>query len=124
VLGCKVVVALELMLVWVAMADLLVFSVLVSSSQSILKSILVSAGCCRRWFCDGVRRRLVDNVEDQPPSSSFLVFIGVTAYHFSWRHIPYLLVNEENQPFTIIMKLWKSDFYLGNISLQCLELRV
>jgi hypothetical protein len=68
-----------LMLVWAAMVDLLVFLVLVSSSQS----ILISAGCCRRWFCDGIRRGPVDNVEDQPPSSSFLVFIGVAAEHFS-----------------------------------------
>jgi hypothetical protein len=37
----------------------------------------------------------VDNVKDQPPSSSFLVFIGVAADHFSWRYFPYLLVNEE-----------------------------
>jgi hypothetical protein len=65
----------------------------------------------------------VDNVEDQPPSSSFLVSIGVAADHFSWRHFPYLLVNEENQPFTIIMKLWKSAPCLGNVPLQRLELR-
>ena len=109
---------LWLMLVWAAMADLLVFSILVSSSQSILESMLVSAGCYRRWFCDGVRRRPVDNVEDQPLSSSFLVFIGVAADHFSWRHILYLLVNEENQPFAIIMKFWKSD----SLSWKCLPL--
>ena len=67
-----------LILVWATMADLLVFSILVSSSQS----ILVLAGCCCRWFCDGIRCRPVYNVEDQPPSSSFLVFIGVAANHF------------------------------------------
>ena len=40
----------------------------------------------------------MDNVKDQPTSSSFLVFIGVAADHFSWRYFPYLLVNEEDQP--------------------------
>jgi hypothetical protein len=68
------------MLVEAAVADLLVFSVLVSSSQS----IFVSAGCYRRpFFCEGAHRKPVNNVEDQPPSSSFLVFIGVAIDHFS-----------------------------------------
>ena len=35
----------------------------------------------------------------------FLFFLGVAADHFSWRHIPYLLVNEENQFFHTIMRL-------------------
>ena len=52
---------------------------------------------CSGWLlpqtisCEGIRRGLVDNVEDQTPSS-FLVFIDVAADHFSWRYFPYLLV--------------------------------
>jgi hypothetical protein len=32
------------------------------------------------------------------------------------------MVNEESQPFIIIMKLWEVDFCLGNVPLQRLEL--
>jgi hypothetical protein len=69
------------MLVWAAVADLLVFSVLISSSQS----ILFSAGYCCRWFCGGVRRGPMDNGKDQLPSSLFLVSIGAAADHFFWK---------------------------------------
>ena len=41
---------------------------------------------------------------------------------FSWRYFPYLLVNEESQPFITIMKPWEVDFCLGNVPLQRLEL--
>jgi hypothetical protein len=52
---------------------------------------------CSGWLLpqtisyEGIRRGPVDNVEDQPPPSSFLVFIDVVADHFSWRYFPYLL---------------------------------
>ena len=65
---------------------------------------ILSINPCFSWlllqtvFCEGVGRGPVDNVKDQPTSSSFLVFIGVAADHFSWRYFPYLLVNEEDQP--------------------------
>jgi hypothetical protein len=62
---------------------------------------ILSINLCFSWllpqtiFCEGIRRGPVDNVEDQPLSSSFLVITGVAADHFSWRYFPYLLVNEE-----------------------------
>jgi hypothetical protein len=74
------------------MADLLVFSVLISSSQS----IFVSAGCCRRPFF--VKEYAVDQWIMWRTSHFlhyFLFFIGVAADDFSWRYFPYLLVNKE-----------------------------
>jgi hypothetical protein len=102
------------------MADLLVFSVLVSSSQS----ILVSAGCCRRPSF--VKEYDVDQWIMWRTSHllhHFLLSLVLPQTIFSWRYFPYLLVNEESQPFIIIMKLWEAAFCLGNVPLQHLELR-
>jgi hypothetical protein len=109
-----------LMLVWAAMADLSVFSVLVSSFQS----ILVLAGCYRRPFF--VKEYAVDQWTMWRTSHllhHFLLSLVLPQTIFSWRYFPYLLVNEESQPFIIIMKLWEADFCLENVPLQRLELR-
>ena len=83
------------MLVWAAMADLLVFPFLSHLFNQFLNQCLFLLVVTADHFCGWVHRGPVDNVKDQPPSSSFLVFIGVAADHFSWRYFPYLLVNEE-----------------------------
>ena len=102
-----------------AMADLSIFSVLASSFQS----ILVLVGCYHRpFFCEGICRGLVDNAEDQPPLSLFLVFIDVATDHFSggislicWLYFPCLLVNEEwaalhdHEALEICLLSWKSS---------------
>uniref|UniRef100_A0A2N9HF32 Uncharacterized protein n=1 Tax=Fagus sylvatica TaxID=28930 RepID=A0A2N9HF32_FAGSY len=49
---------------------------------------ILSINLCFSWllpqtiFCEGIRRGPVDNVEDQPPSSSFLAVTGAAADHF------------------------------------------
>ena len=110
-----------LMLVWVAMADLSAFSVLVSYSQSILVFL---AGCHRRPFF--VKEYAVDQWTKCRTSyflHHFLLSLVPPQTIFSWRYFPYLLVYEESQPFIIIMKLWEVDFCLGNVPFQRLELR-
>jgi hypothetical protein len=70
----------QLVLIWAAMADLLVFSAIVSSSPSIVAVVgaaadrLVMEFVVDHWV---IRREPLGDVEDQP-SSSFLVF--------SWCH--------------------------------------
>ena len=102
------------------MADLLVFSVLVSSSQS----IFVLAGCCRRPFF--VKEYAVDQWIMWRTSHFlhhflFSLVLPQTIFPGGIFHICWLMRKE--QPFTIIMKHWKSDLCLGNIPLQRLELR-
>jgi hypothetical protein len=109
-----------LMLVWAAMADLLVFSVLVLSSQS----IFVSAGYCRRPSF--VKEYAVDQWRTWRTSHllhHFLLSLVLpqTIFPGGIFHICWLMRKE--QPFTSIMELWKSALCLGNIPLQCLELR-
>jgi hypothetical protein len=66
----------QLVLIWAAMADLLVFSVIVSSSPSFVvvagtaADRLVMEFAVEHWV---IRRGPLGDVEDQP-SSSFLVF--------------------------------------------------
>ena len=109
----------RLMLVREAMADPLVFSVLVSSSQS----FLVLAGCYYRPSF--VKEYAVDQWIMWRTSHflhHFLLSLVSWQTIFSWRYFPYLLVNEESQPFNIIMKLWEVDFLSWKCSLQHLEL--
>ena len=82
------------------------------------------AGCHRRPFF--VKEYAVDQWTKWRTSHflhHFLLSLVPPQTIFSWRYFPYLLVNEESQPFIIIMKLWEVDFCLGNVPLQRLELR-
>jgi hypothetical protein len=92
------------------MVDLLVFSAIVSSSPS-----LAAAGAAADRFmiefavdCWVIHRGPLDGVEDQLPSS-FLVLGCCCGRPFSLVYFPYLMANEENQFFTIMIQLWKSD---------------
>ena len=80
------------------MADLLVFSAIVSSSPSF---VAVAGAAADRL----VMEFAVDHWTMWRTSllHLFLFLVGATADHFFWNHIVYLLVNEENQPFAIIM---------------------
>ena len=82
------------------------------------------AGCHRRPFF--VKEYAVDQWTKWRTSHflhHFLLSLVPPQTIFSWRYFPYLLVNEESQPFITIMKLWEADFCLGNVPLQRLELR-
>uniref|UniRef100_A0A2N9GPT3 Uncharacterized protein n=1 Tax=Fagus sylvatica TaxID=28930 RepID=A0A2N9GPT3_FAGSY len=100
----------QLVLIWAAMVDLLVFSAIVSSSPS-----LAAAGAAADRFeiefavdCWVIHRGPLGGVEDQPPSS-FLVLGWCYRRPFSLVYFPCLMANEESQFLTIIIKLWKSD---------------
>ena len=92
------------------MADLLVFSTILSSSP-LFAAAGAAADCLAMEFVVDhwvIRRGLLDGVEDQS-LSSFLVFGWCYGRPFSLVYFPYLMANEENQFLTIIIKLWKSD---------------
>ena len=105
----------QLVLIWAAMADLLVFSAIVSSSPSFVAAAGAAADCLAMEFVVDhwvIHRGPLDGVEDQPPSS-FLVLGWCYSRPFSLVYFPYLMANEENQFLIIIIKLWKSDGVLG-----------
>jgi hypothetical protein len=95
----------QLVLIWAAMVDLLVFSAIVSSSPSFVAAAgaaadrLVMEFAVDRWV---IHRGPLDGVEDQPPSS-FLVFGWCYRRPFFLVYFPYLMANEENQFFTIMI---------------------
>ena len=101
----------QLVLIWAAMADLLVFSAIASSSPSFVAAVGAAADCLAMEFVVDhwvIHRGPLDGVEDQPPSS-FLVLGWCYGRPFSLVYFPYLMANEKNQFLTIIIKLWKSD---------------
>ena len=108
----------QLVLIWAAMADLLVFSAIVSSSPSFVAAAGAAADCLAMEFVVDhwvIHRGSLDGVEDQPPSS-FLILGWCYGRPFSLVYFPYLMANEENQFLTIIIKLWKSDGVLEMLS--------
>jgi hypothetical protein len=61
----------QLVLIWAAMADLLVFSAIASSSPSFVAAASAAADCFVMEFVVDhwvIRREPLDGVEDQPPS--------------------------------------------------------
>ena len=107
------------MLIQAAMVDPSVFSVFASSSQS----ILVLAGCYRRLFF--VKEYAVGQWIMWRTSHLLHHFLSSlvlpqTIFLGGISQICWLMRQE--QPFTMIMKLWKSALCLGNIPLQRLEL--
>jgi hypothetical protein len=100
----------QLVLIWAAMADLLVFSAIASSSPSLAAAgaaadRLVIEFAVDRWV---IHRGPLDGVEDQPPSS-FLIFGWCYRRPFFLGYFLYLMANGENQFFTIMIQPWKSD---------------
>ena len=100
----------QLVLIWAAMVDLLVFSAIVSSSSSLAAAgvaadHLVIEFVVDRWV---IHRGPLDGVEDQPPSS-FLISGWCYRKPFFLGYFLYLMANGENEFFTIMIRPWKSD---------------
>ena len=98
----------QLVLIWAAMVDLLVFSAIASSSPSLAAASaavdhFVIEFAVDRWV---IRRGPLGSVEDQLPS--FFLVLG-QCYHrsFSLEYFPCLMVNEEDQFFNVMIHLWK-----------------
>jgi hypothetical protein len=100
-----------LVLIWAAIADLLVFSAIALSSPSFVAAAGAATNCLAMEFVVDhwvIHRGPLDGVEDQPPSS-FLVLGWCYGRPFSLVYFPYLMANGENQFFTIMIQPWKSD---------------
>ena len=100
----------QLVLIWEAMVNLLVFSAIVSSSPSLAVAgatadRFVIEFAVDRWV---IHRGPLDGVEDQPPSS-FLISGWCYCRPFFLGYFLYLMANGENQFFTIMIQPWKSD---------------
>ena len=100
----------QLVLIWAAMVDLLVFLAIVSSSSSLAAAgvaadHLVIEFVVDRWV---IHRGPLDGVEDQPPSS-FLISGWCYRKPFFLGYFLYLMANGENEFFTIMIRPWKSD---------------
>ena len=100
----------QLVLIWAAMVDLLVFSAIVSSSPS-----LAVAGAAADRFviefavdCWVIHCGPLDGVEGQPPSS-FLALGWCYCRPFFLGYFLYLMANGENNFFTMMIQPWKSD---------------
>jgi hypothetical protein len=114
----------QLVLIWAAMVDLLVFSAIVSSSPSLAADgaaadRFVIEFAVDRWV---IHRGPLDGVEDQPPSS-FLISGWCYRRPFFLGYFLYLMANGENQFFTMMIQLWESDGVLEMSPLQRLEHR-
>ena len=106
------------------MVDLLVFSAIASSFPSLVATgtaadHFVIEFAVDRWI---IHRGPLDSVEDQPPSS-FLVFGWCCGRSFPLVYFSCLMVNGENQFFTMMIQPWKSDGTLEMSPLQRLEHR-
>ena len=100
----------QLVLIWAAMVDFLVFSAIISSSPSLAAAGAAADRLVIEFAVDRcvIRRGPLDSVEDQPPSS-FLVLGWCCGRSFPLVYFPYLMANGENQFFTIMIQPWKSD---------------
>ena len=100
----------QLVLIWAAMVDFLIFSAIVSSSPSLAAAGTAADRLVIEFAVDRcvIRRGPLDSVEDQPPSS-FLVLGWCCGRSFPLVYFPYLMANGESQFFTIMIQPWKSD---------------